>query len=156
MGADLAVADPANAARYQSNLKAFEQRLDALDQRLKARLTGVADKPFFVFHEAFDYFESAYGLKACGRIQRGGGSAAGRAACGSGENAQALAGSGQDLCVQRAAPASAHSRDADCRAPPVKLAELDALGGTLSMTAEGYEQLLEGLGNGLAGCLEGL
>ena len=66
MASDLSAADPANAARYQSNLKAFGERLDALDLRLKQRLAGVAGKPFFVFHEAFDYFESAYGLQHAG------------------------------------------------------------------------------------------
>jgi len=41
MAADLSAADPANAARYQSNLKAFDERLDAMDLRLKARLAGI-------------------------------------------------------------------------------------------------------------------
>ncbi|RLU12181.1 zinc ABC transporter substrate-binding protein, partial [Pseudomonas prosekii] len=66
MAADLSAADPANAPRYQSNLKAFDERLDALDARLKARLAGISGKPYFVFHEAFDYFEDAYGLKHAG------------------------------------------------------------------------------------------
>lgn len=66
MASDLASADPANAARYQSNAKAFAARLDTLDARLKARLAGIGDKPYFVFHEAFDYFEAAYGLKHAG------------------------------------------------------------------------------------------
>jgi zinc transport system substrate-binding protein len=66
MAADLSAADPANAARYQSNLKAFDERLDALDLRLKKRLAGIEGKPYFVFHEAFDYFEDAYGLKHTG------------------------------------------------------------------------------------------
>jgi zinc transport system substrate-binding protein len=64
-GADLA-ADPANAARYQGNLKAFVERLDALDLRIKQRVAGIAGKPYFVFHEAFDYFEANYGLKHTG------------------------------------------------------------------------------------------
>src|SRR5690606_40417136 len=58
MAADLAAADPANAPLYQANLQAFEQRLEALDGRLKTRLAPLAGKPFFVFHQAFDYFES--------------------------------------------------------------------------------------------------
>jgi len=66
MAADLSAADPANAARYQSNLSAFEGRLDALNARLKQRLAAIAGKPYFVFHEAFDYFEDAYGLKHTG------------------------------------------------------------------------------------------
>ena len=39
---------------------------------------------------------------------------------------------------------------------PVKLAELDALGGTLPVNASGYEQLLENLANGLSECLNSL
>ncbi|SDR36183.1 zinc transport system substrate-binding protein [Pseudomonas cannabina] len=66
MAADLSTADPANAARYASNAEAFSKRLDALDARIKGRVTAVAGKPFFVFHEAFDYFEEAYGLKHAG------------------------------------------------------------------------------------------
>jgi len=66
MATDLSTADPANAARYQANVQAFSQRLTALDQRLKARLTGVQGQAYFVFHEAFDYFEAAYGLKHAG------------------------------------------------------------------------------------------
>lgn len=52
MAADLSAADPANAARYQSNLKAFDERLDALDLRLKKRLAGIEGKPYFVFPAA--------------------------------------------------------------------------------------------------------
>jgi zinc transport system substrate-binding protein len=39
---------------------------------------------------------------------------------------------------------------------PVKLAELDGLGGYTPATANGYEQVLQKLGDDLAGCLEGL
>ncbi|MNE49506.1 High-affinity zinc uptake system protein ZnuA precursor [compost metagenome] len=39
---------------------------------------------------------------------------------------------------------------------PVRLAELDALGSNVAVAAQGYEQLLENLGDGLAGCLEQL
>jgi zinc transport system substrate-binding protein len=39
---------------------------------------------------------------------------------------------------------------------PVKLAELDGLGGYTPATAQGYEQLLSKLADDLAGCLESL
>ncbi|EPN85070.1 zinc ABC transporter periplasmic zinc-binding protein [Pseudomonas syringae pv. actinidiae ICMP 19101] len=39
---------------------------------------------------------------------------------------------------------------------PVKLAELDALGGYTPATAQGYEQVLEKLANDLTGCLSSL
>jgi len=153
MAADLSAADPANAQRYQSNAKAFDARLDALDQRLKTRLANVEGKPYFVFHEAFDYFEDAYGLKHAGvfavaaEVQPG---------------AQHVAAMRKRLqetgktCVFSEPPLRPRLAETLVAGLPVKLAELDALGGYTPATAQGYEQVLEKLGNDLAGCLESL
>ena len=72
MAADLAAADPANAGRYQANSSAFAERVEALNGRLKQRFAKVQNKPFFVFHEAYDYFEAAYGLRHAGVFTAGG------------------------------------------------------------------------------------
>ncbi|WP_434559756.1 zinc ABC transporter substrate-binding protein [Pseudomonas sp. Z5-35] len=153
MAADLSAADPANAARYQSNLKGFNQRLDAMDARLKARLVGVAGKPYFVFHEAFDYFEDNYGLKHAGvfavaaEVQPGAQHVAAMRT-----RLQAVG----KTCVFSEPPLRPRLAETLVAGLPVKLAELDALGGYTPATAQGYEQLLEKLGNDLAGCLESL
>ena len=153
MAADLSAADPANAARYQSNLAAFNQRLDALDTRLKTRLAGVAGKPYFVFHEAFDYFEDNYGLKHAGvfavaaEVQPGAQHVAAMRT-----RLQAVG----KTCVFSEPPLRPRLAETLVAGLPVKLAELDALGGYTPATAQGYEQLLEKLGNDLAGCLESL
>ncbi|WP_433885791.1 zinc ABC transporter substrate-binding protein [Pseudomonas vranovensis] len=153
MAADLSTADPANAARYQSNLKAFGERLDALDGRLKKRLSGVSGKPFFVFHEAFDYFESAYGLKHTGVF-----SVAAEVQPGA-QHVAAMRKRLQEVgktCVFSEPPLRPRLAETLTAGLPVTLAELDALGGTAPASAQGYEQLLETLGNDLAGCLEKL
>jgi len=153
MAADLSAADPANAPRYQSNAKAFDERLDALDQRLKKRLAGVEGKPYFVFHEAFDYFEDAYGLKHAGvfavaaEVQPGA------------QHVAAMRTRLQEVgktCVFSEPPLRPRLAETLVAGLPVKLAELDALGGYTPATAQGYEQVLEKLGNDLAGCLESL
>ena len=153
MAADLSAADPANAARYQSNLKTFGERMDALDARLKKRMAGISGKPFFVFHEAFDYFESAYGLKHTGvfsvaaEVQPGAQHVAAMR--------KRLQGVGK-TCVFSEPPLRPRLAETLTAGLPVTLAELDALGGTAPASARGYEQLLETLGNDLAGCLEKL
>jgi zinc transport system substrate-binding protein len=153
MAADLSAADPANAQRYQSNAKAFDARLDALDQRLKKRLANVEGKPYFVFHEAFDYFEDAYGLKHAGvfavaaEVQPGA------------QHVAAMRKRLQEVgktCVFSEPPLRPRLAETLVAGLPVKLAELDALGGYTPATAQGYEQVLEKLGNDLAGCLESL
>ncbi|OOV97112.1 zinc ABC transporter substrate-binding protein ZnuA [Pseudomonas sp. MF4836] len=153
MAADLSAADPANAARYQSNLSAFEGRLDALDARLKQRLAGIAGKPYFVFHEAFDYFEDAYGLKHTGVF-----SVAAEVQPGA-QHVAAMRTRLQEVgktCVFSEPPLRPRLAETLIAGLPVKLAELDALGGYTPATAQGYEQVLEKLGNDLAGCLESL
>ncbi|MCR8933837.1 MULTISPECIES: zinc ABC transporter substrate-binding protein [unclassified Pseudomonas] len=153
MAADLSAADPANAQRYQHNAKAFDERLDALDQRLKKRLAGVEGKPYFVFHEAFDYFEDAYGLKHAGvfavaaEVQPGA------------QHVAAMRTRLQEVgktCVFSEPPLRPRLAETLVAGLPVKLAELDALGGYTPATAQGYEQVLEKLGNDLTGCLESL
>ena len=153
MATDLSAADPTNAARYKNNVKVFDERLDAMDARVKARVAGVAGKPFFVFHEAFDYFEDAYGLKHTGvfsvaaEVQPG---------------AQHVAAMRTRLsevgktCVFSEPPLRPRLAETLTAGLPVKLAELDGLGGYTPATAQGYEQMMEKLGNDLAGCLESL
>lgn len=153
MAADLSAADPANAARYQDNLNAFSERLDALDTRLKARLAGIAGKPYFVFHEAFDYFEDAYGLKHTGVF-----SVAAEVQPGA-QHVAAMRARLQQVgktCVFSEPPLRPRLAETLVAGLPVKLAELDALGGYTPASATGYEQVLEKLGNDLAGCLEQL
>jgi zinc transport system substrate-binding protein len=153
MAVDLSAADPSNAARYQSNLKAFDERLDAMDLRLKARLAGIAGKPYFVFHEAFDYFEDAYGLKHTGVF-----SVAAEVQPGA-QHVAAMRTRLQEVgktCVFSEPPLRPRLAETLVAGLPVKLAELDALGGYTPATAQGYEQVLEKLGNDLAGCLESL
>ncbi|HYQ37584.1 MAG TPA: zinc ABC transporter substrate-binding protein [Pseudomonas sp.] len=153
MAADLAAADPTHAARYRANLAAFEQRLAATDAKLKARLAPLAAKPFFVFHEAFDYFEEAYGLQHTGvfavsaEVQPGA-----RHVAAMRERLQAAGPS----CVFSEPPLRPRLAQTLSEGLPVRLAELDALGFDLPAQAGSYEQLLERLGDGLAGCLEQL
>jgi zinc transport system substrate-binding protein len=64
----LAEIDPANSAAYQANAKDTIARLHTLDTQMKERLAAVADRPFVVFHDAYQYVEKRYGLSAAGSI----------------------------------------------------------------------------------------
>lgn len=153
MAADLAKLDAANADRYAANLQAFEARLEALDGRIRPQMAALQGKPYFVFHEAFDYFEAAYGLKHAGvfsvltEVQPGARHVAAMR--------KALQQAGPS-CVFSEPPLRPRLAETLSAGLPVKLAELDALGGTLPANASGYEQLLENLAAGFAQCLGSL
>lgn len=58
----LAARDPAHADLYQANAAAAADRLMALDSDLRQEAGDVGATPYLVFHDAYSYFESRYGL----------------------------------------------------------------------------------------------
>ena len=64
----LAETDPDNAATYTANAVATLKSLAALEAELETTLAPGADRPFFVFHDAYLYFEQRFGLTAAGSI----------------------------------------------------------------------------------------
>ena len=64
----LGEADPANAARYEANAEALEARIDDLTAELRQTLEPVHDRPFIVFHDAYQHFERRFDLNAAGSI----------------------------------------------------------------------------------------
>lgn len=60
--------DAKNAERYTANANHLVEQLDQLDQDLKQQLAAVKGIPFLVFHDAYQYFEQHYGLKAIAAV----------------------------------------------------------------------------------------
>ncbi len=64
----LITADAGNAAIYQANTKKLIDDIDTLDTEIADTVKPVKDKPFIVFHDAYQYFEHRYGVKTAGSI----------------------------------------------------------------------------------------
>ncbi|QIB50374.1 zinc ABC transporter substrate-binding protein ZnuA [Pseudomonas sp. OIL-1] len=153
MADDLQALYPDQAGKLTDNLTAFESRLTQLDTRLRARFEPLHDKPYFVFHDGYGYFEDHYNLAPRGifslshEVQPG---------------ARHINALREQL--QQAGPACVFSEpqftprlvDTLTRDLPIRKAELDPLGSEIKVDARGYEALLEGLADQLAGCLEKL
>ena len=60
--------DPVNAAKYESNAKKTEARLDELLTEIKGELAGLQGSEFIAFHDAYQYFENRFGVKAIGTV----------------------------------------------------------------------------------------
>jgi zinc transport system substrate-binding protein len=59
---------PEQAAKFAANATALKARIDALAAELERDLAPVADKPYIVFHDAYQYLERRYGLSVAGSI----------------------------------------------------------------------------------------
>lgn len=145
IAADLSTLDAANAADYQLNLHNFEQRLQAADAQIRQQLADIGKRPFFVFHEAINYFEHSYQLEHAGvfainpEVQPGA------------KHLQQMrlqleqAGASCILTEPPAPPRIATSLSKDL---PVRLQQIDVLG----HQASSYEQLLLDLAHSMSAC----
>ncbi|WP_054687675.1 zinc ABC transporter substrate-binding protein ZnuA [Pantoea stewartii] len=59
---------PQDKAKLDANLQHFEAELADTDKRIISQLAPVKDKGYFVFHDAYTYFEKHYGLSPTGHF----------------------------------------------------------------------------------------
>ncbi len=64
----LGAKDPSRAAIYKANAAKAKEQLAALSRELEASLKPVAGQPYVVFHDAYQYLESRYGLTPVGAV----------------------------------------------------------------------------------------
>ena len=67
----LSAVDPENAGTYFANAAAGRVELDTLTTDINTMLASVRGGQFIVFHDAYQYFESAFEFKASGAISIG-------------------------------------------------------------------------------------
>jgi zinc transport system substrate-binding protein len=68
IAAELAAADPANAARYAANAETSAAALDALEAEIAAALAPYRSRPLIVFHDAYAHFAARFGLTIAGAL----------------------------------------------------------------------------------------
>lgn len=59
---------PENINTYKKNAKKLITKIKSKDNSIKLKLKEVKNKPYIVFHDAYQYFEKAYNLNAIGSI----------------------------------------------------------------------------------------
>jgi zinc transport system substrate-binding protein len=148
--AALSDSDPPNASSYRARGREVRERLEQLDQTLSAELPAVADRPFVVFHDAYQYLEERYGLNAVGTISIDPGRRPG---------ARRLAGIQHSLAQLDAACVFAEPQfeptlvETVIEGTSAKKGVLDPLGAALEAGPEQYFQLMHGLADSLIACL---
>ena len=147
----LSAADPDNAAIYAANAEAEQARLDALTEELAATLAPVTGKPFLVFHDAYQYFETRFDLDVAGTVT---------------VSPEAMPGAARiDELRAKVAELGATCVFAEPNFEPAivgtivegtaaKAGVLDPEGASLTEGPDLYHQLLRGIATGLVDCLD--
>jgi zinc transport system substrate-binding protein len=148
----LSALDTGNAARYQANAAALDKKIAALGERLQAQLAPFRERPYIVFHDAYHYFEDAFGLHPAGAIavspeRRPG---ARRIV----EIRQAIRDSGA-ACVFSEPQFRPAIVDVVLEGSGARHGVLDPLGSTLPAGKGQWFALMQGLADSLTGCLTG-
>lgn len=153
IAAELAKADPANAATYAANARAAVVDIATLDAEITALLAPVAAVPFATHHNAYGYFASHFGLAYAGAITNGEASASGAAHLA--QLHQRLT----DDHIRCLFPEAQHdpALAAQLReGTQTKLGgPLDPVGSTLEPGPKAYANLLRGIATTLLACLQG-
>ncbi|AHM04519.1 Zinc ABC transporter, periplasmic-binding protein ZnuA [Roseibacterium elongatum DSM 19469] len=71
IAAELSAADPENAGAYFANAAAAQAELEAVSAEVTELLDPVRGGNFIVFHDAYQYFETAFDFPASGAISLG-------------------------------------------------------------------------------------
>ncbi len=147
---ELAALDTANAARYADNARVMHDRIAALDQGIKTRLSAVQDRPYIVFHDAYQYFERHFGTTIVGSITVSPDQAPGAKRLG--ELREKLRTSAA-ACVFREPQFPAPVVDTLVGGTNVKVGVLDPEGANLTPGADAYFTLMDRIADSLATCL---
>ena len=152
VAASLGKADPENAAAYDANARAFAADVDKASSSIATELAPVKDKPFIVFHDAFQYFERHFGLSGAGSISDVSAQA---------PSAERLAQvRGKITAVKAACVFREPQYDGKVVATVIegtgaREGVLDPLGAGLTPGPQAYPQLIQNLGTALKDCLSG-
>ena len=65
---ELSLLFPDNASQYKENSNNIINKISNLKSELTKDLAPIKDKPYVVFHDAYQYFEKAFGLNAVGSV----------------------------------------------------------------------------------------
>jgi len=143
---------PQSRAKLDANLQAFEASLAKADKQVGTELAPLKGKGYFVFHDAYGYFEKHYGLTPLGHftvnpeIQPG---------------AQRLHEIRTQLVEQKATCVFAEPQfrpavvESVARGTSVRMGTLDPLGTSIKLGKESYARFLSTLSNQYASCLKG-
>nr|WP_192867684.1 zinc ABC transporter substrate-binding protein ZnuA [Thaumasiovibrio occultus] len=149
--AKLVELDPANGEHYQANLAAFNQNLQSISQQIEESLAPVRTNGYFVFHDAYGYFEREYGLNHLGHFTVSPDRRPGAKTLVAIKRQLA---DDQAVCVFKEPQFEPAVINSIVRGTEVKVGELDPVASTIPVSAGSYFVFLEQLAAQFTQCLD--
>ncbi|PTT48608.1 zinc ABC transporter substrate-binding protein ZnuA [Aeromonas sp. HMWF016] len=141
--------DPANQARYDANLAAFDAKVDAKDKVIAGQMKAVNQKGYFVFHEAYGYWERHYGMSSKGHFTV---SPERRPGAKTLVNIRKALEEKQASCIYAEPQFSPAVIESVARNTGARVLLLDEVGEQVPLGPDGYPQFMEQLASAFAQC----
>lgn len=141
---------PEDAPAFAANAHAMIAKIDAADAQVKQILAPLHDKPFFVFHDAYHYFEHHYGIHATGTFTINPEVSPGAQRL---DAIRATISAHNSTCIFAEPQFSPRILDVIAGETGATLGTLDPLGASLANGADLYPNLLLTLAQSLSDCL---
>ena len=155
IAAKLSAKDPSNASAYFSNAAAEKARIEAAAEQLMIELAPAFDKPFLVFHDAYQYFEQEFGVEVVATLLT---SDADK------PSAEALSEVRHELeeltetgpvCIFAEPQFDTSLVESVSDGLDIRIARLDPMGSTLPQDNDLHIALIDALGQNIVGCITG-
>ncbi|MET0004557.1 MAG: zinc ABC transporter substrate-binding protein [Candidatus Thiodiazotropha sp.] len=144
--------DNAHSAAYRKNSRELLNRLNTFDNVIRTRLKPVANTPYIVFHDAYQYFEAHYGMHTVGTVNITPDQLSGARHIHRLRQTIEQRGARCLFTEPQFEPKLAHTL---VEGLAVKIGELDPLGEQLPPGPDCYFSLMRGLADNLLNCLSG-
>lgn len=141
---------PEQKAKIADNLAAFKASLAAKSSEIAKQLTPVKAKGYYTFHDAYGYFERAYGLNSLGSFTINPSVAPG---------AKTLAAIKKNIAAHKAECLFAEPQftpkviESLSKGAEVKVGQLDPLGEKVELGRQSYPQFLQAVADEFSHCL---
>ncbi|WP_139476848.1 zinc ABC transporter substrate-binding protein ZnuA [Aeromonas veronii] len=149
IASELGKLDPANQARYDANLAAFDTKVDAKDKVIAGQMKAVNEKGYFVFHEAYGYWERHYGMSSKGHFTV---SPERRPGAKTLVDIRKALEEKQASCIYAEPQFSPAVIESVARNTGAKVLLLDEVGEQVPLGPDGYPQLMQQLADAFAQC----
>lgn len=143
---------PDRADVWQKNASAMKQRISDADSSLKQRLAPVQEHAFVVFHDAYQYFETAYGLNSKGAVTV---DPTRKPSAKRLVELRSILAERNVRCVFSEPQFKPDIVNTIIEGTDVKTAELDPLGADVESGPDAWFQILGNLGDSFVNCLSG-
>ena len=142
--------DSDNAEKYLTNLKEFEDKLHVTDQVIMQQLSPIQDAGYFVFHDAYGYFEERYDLNQLGRFTVSPERKPGAKTL---NEIHQILKKGEGLCVFAEPQFTPQVLESVMRGSNARLGSLDPLGSDIEVKNGSYFTFLNGMAASFTQCL---